>query len=130
MSTWPNGAPRPGQRAERSRTVRARDIELFTEITGDRNPLHIDPEFAKVGGFDTPILHGLCTYGFVGRAILQAVCGNDPANFKSFEARFSDVVYPGDTIITKLWVDGKEAIVQAETQKGNVVLAGGKATFA
>ena len=99
-------------------------------LSGDRNPLHIDPEFAKVGGFDTPILHGLCTYGFVGRAILKALCGNDPANFKSFEARFSDVVYPGDTIITKLWVDGKEAIVQAETQKGNVVLAGAKATFA
>ncbi len=99
-------------------------------LSGDRNPLHIDPEFAKVGGFDTPILHGLCTYGFVGRAILKTLCGNDPARFKSFEARFSDVVYPGDTIITKLWVDGKEAIVQAETQKGNVVLSGAKATFA
>ncbi len=98
-------------------------------LSGDRNPLHIDPEFAKMGGFDTPILHGLCTYGFVGRAILKALCGNDPAKFKSFEGRFSDVVYPGETIITKMWVDGKEAIVQAETQKGNVVLAGGKATF-
>lgn len=99
-------------------------------LSGDRNPLHIDPDFAKMGGFDTPILHGLCTYGFVGRAILKAVCGNDPANFKSFEARFADVVYPGDTITTKLWVDGNEAIVQAETQKGNVVLANAKATFA
>ena len=99
-------------------------------LSGDRNPLHIDPEFAKVGGFDTPILHGLCTYGFVGRAILKALCDNDPARFKSFEARFTDVVYPGDTITTKLWVDGKEAIVQAETQKGNVVLSGAKATFA
>ena len=99
-------------------------------LSGDRNPLHIDPEFAKMGGFDTPILHGLCTYGFVGRAILKALCGNDPARFKSFEGRFSDVVYPGDTIITKMWVDGNEAIVQAETQKGNVVLAGAKATFA
>jgi acyl dehydratase len=99
-------------------------------LSGDRNPLHIDPDFAKMGGFDTPILHGLCTYGFVGRAVLNALCGRDPAKFKSFEARFSDVVYPGDTIITKLWVDGNEAIVQAETQKGNVVLSGAKATFA
>ena len=98
-------------------------------LSGDRNPLHIDPEFAKMGGFDTPILHGLCTYGFVGRAILKALCGNDPAKLKSFEGRFSDVVYPGETIITKMWVDGNEAIVQAETQKGNVVLAGAKATF-
>src|SRR5688500_2651382 len=99
-------------------------------LSGDRNPLHIDPEFAKMGGFDTPILHGLCTYGFIGRAILKALCGNDVTKFKSFEGRFSDVVYPGETIITKMWVDGNEAIVQAETQKGNVVLAGAKATFA
>jgi acyl dehydratase len=98
-------------------------------LSGDRNPLHIDPEFAKMGGFETPILHGLCTYGFVGRAILNTLCGRDPARFGSFEARFTDVVYPGDTIITKLWVDGNEAIVQAETQKGNVVVAGAKTTF-
>ena len=99
-------------------------------LSGDRNPLHIDPEFAKMGGFETPILHGLCTYGFVGRAILKALCGNDPANLKHFEARFADVVYPGDTITTKMWVDGKEAIVQAETQKGNIVLANAKAIVA
>jgi acyl dehydratase len=98
-------------------------------LSGDRNPLHIDPEFAKMGGFDTPILHGLCTYGFVGRAILNTLCGRDPSKFTSLEARFTDVVYPGDTIITKLWVDGKEAIVTAETQKGNVVVSGAKATF-
>lgn len=98
-------------------------------LSGDRNPLHIDPEFGKAAGFETPILHGLCTYGFVGRAILNTLCGRDPGRFTSFEARFTDVVYPGDTIITKLWVDGNEAIVQAETQKGNVVVSGAKATF-
>lgn len=98
-------------------------------LSGDRNPLHIDPDFGKAAGFETPILHGLCTYGFVGRAILNTLCGRDPARFTSFEARFTDVVYPGDTIITKLWVDGNEAIVQAETQKGNVVVSGAKATF-
>jgi acyl dehydratase len=99
-------------------------------LSGDRNPLHIDPEFAKMGGFDTPILHGLCTYGFVGRAVLKALCGNDPAKLKHFEARFADVVYPGDTITTKMWVDGKDAMVQAETQRGNVVLANARATIA
>ncbi|MGH2759395.1 MAG: MaoC/PaaZ C-terminal domain-containing protein [Actinomycetota bacterium] len=98
-------------------------------LSGDRNPLHIDPEFAKMGGFDTPILHGLCTYGFVGRAILNSLCSGDPSKLKSFDARFADVVYPGDTIVTKLWVDGNEAIVQAETQKGNVVVSNAKATF-
>lgn len=99
-------------------------------LSGDRNPIHIDPDFAKMGGFDKPFLHGLCTYGFVGRAILKALCGGDPARFKSFEARFADQVWLGDTIITKMWKTGAgEAIVQAETQNGNVVLSQAKATF-
>jgi acyl dehydratase len=99
-------------------------------LSGDRNPIHIDPDFAKMGGFDKPFLHGLCTYGFVGRALLKALCGGDPARFKSFEARFADQVWLGDTIITKMWKTGDgEAIVQAETQNGNVVLSQAKATY-
>jgi acyl dehydratase len=99
-------------------------------LSGDRNPLHIDPEFATMAGFDTPFLHGLCTYGFVGRAILGALCGGDVARFRSFDARFADQVYPEDSVITKLWVVGEgEAIVRAETQKGNVVLSQARTTF-
>jgi acyl dehydratase len=99
-------------------------------LSGDRNPIHIDPDFAKMGGFEKPFLHGLCTYGFVGRAILKALCGGDPARFKSLEARFADQVYLGDKIITKMWVTAPgEAIVQAETQNGNVVLSQARATF-
>lgn len=99
-------------------------------LSGDRNPIHIDPEFAKMSGFEKPFLHGLCTYGFVGRAILKALCGGDPARFTSLEARFADQVYLGDKIITKMWVTSPgEAIVQAETQNGNVVLSQAKATF-
>ncbi len=109
--------------------VRIEQAAIY-RLSGDRNPLHIDPEFAKMGGFDTPILHGLCTYGFVGRSVLKSLCGNDPANLKHFEARFADVVYPGDTITTKMWVDGKDAFVQAETQRGNIVLANAKAIIA
>jgi acyl dehydratase len=83
-----------------------------------------------MAGFEAPFLHGLCTYGIVGRAILKAVCGGDPARFVSFQARFADQVFYGDDIVTKLWVTGEgEAIVQAETQKGNVVLSQAKATF-
>jgi len=99
-------------------------------LSGDFNPLHIDPDFAKMAGFEQPIVHGLCTYGFAGRAILRVLCGGEPSRFKSFDARFADNVYFGDTIITKLWRTGAgEAIVQAETQKGNVVLAQAKATY-
>jgi acyl dehydratase len=99
-------------------------------LSGDRNPLHIDPEFATAAGFEVPFLHGLCTYGFVGRAILRALCDGDVARFTSFQARFADQVYPEDAIVTKLWVvcEG-EAMVQAETQKGNVVLSQARATF-
>jgi len=99
-------------------------------LSGDRNPIHVDPDFAKMGGFEKPFLHGLCTYGFVGRAIVKGLCGGDPGRFKSLEARFADQVYLGDKIITKMWVTAPgEAIVQAETQNGNVVLSQAKATF-
>ena len=99
-------------------------------LSGDRNPIHIDPDFAKMAGFEKPFVHGLCTYGFVGRAILKALCGGDPARFLHFEARFADQVYFGDTIITKMWKTGAgEAIVQAESQKGNVVLSQARAKY-
>ncbi|MEQ1889350.1 MAG: MaoC/PaaZ C-terminal domain-containing protein [Alphaproteobacteria bacterium] len=100
-------------------------------LSGDWNPIHIDPEFARMGGFDAPFMHGLCTYGFVGRAALKALCGNDPAKFVSMTGRFADRVLFGDTIITKMWKTAPgEAIILAETQKGNIVLSQGKVTYA
>jgi acyl dehydratase len=99
-------------------------------LSGDRNPIHIDPDFAKFGGFEKPFMHGLCTYGFAGRAILRELCANDPARFRSFNVRFADRVNFGDTIVTKLWNTAPGvAAVQAETQGGNVVLSQAKATF-
>jgi acyl dehydratase len=99
-------------------------------LTGDINPIHIDPNFAKLGGFEKPFLHGLCTYGFVGRAALQALCGGDSSKFTHMEARFADRVELGDEIITKIWEMGNgEAIVQAETQKGNIVLSQAKVCY-
>lgn len=100
-------------------------------LSGDRNPIHIDPDFAKMGGFDAPFMHGLCTYGIVGRAVLRELCADDPAAFRSFEGRFADRVGYGDTIVTKIWRNGDgEAIVQGETGDGRVVLSQAKATFA
>ncbi len=92
-------------------------------LTGDRNPIHIDPNFAKFGGFDQPFLHGLCTYGFAGRAVLHSLCQSDPENFISMSGRFSDQVFMGDSIISRIWDEGNgQAVMQVETQKGNVVL--------
>lgn len=93
-------------------------------LSGDYNPLHADPNFAKIAGFERPILHGLCTFGFVGRAILHKLCGRDPEKFKMLEVRFRDVVYPGDKIITELWKEtDTRYIVRAKTQRGNIVIS-------
>jgi len=104
---------------------------LIYRLSGDYNPLHADPDFAKMAGFDRPILHGLCTFGHVGRALLAACCDNDPARLKDFEARFSGVVFPGDTIVTSIWREGSNRLlVQAKTQRGDVVLSSAAATLA
>ena len=82
------------------------DQALVYRLSGDRNPLHSDPSFAAMGGFDRPILHGLCTYGFTGRALLHALCGSDPARFQHVEGRFSSPVLPGDALSIKMWETG------------------------
>jgi acyl dehydratase len=102
---------------------------LLYRLSGDRNPLHSDPRFAAMGGFDKPILHGLCTYGFTGRALLHALCDSDPARFRSMDARFSKPTWPGDTLTIKMWVDGNEAIFTTETQRGDTVIEQGLFTF-
>jgi acyl dehydratase len=118
-----NAAPQRGP----DRTVEMQTLDIQAAIyrlSGDRNPLHIDPAFAKMAGYDRPILHGLCTFGHVGRAVLAEYCGNDPARLASMAVRFSGVVYPGDTIITDMWDEGKgKIIVQARTQEGRVVIS-------
>ena len=82
------------------------DQAFVYRLSGDRNPLHTDPSFAALGGFDRPILHGLCTYGFTGRALLSALCGDDPTLFKHVEGRFSSTVRPGDELTIRAWVTG------------------------
>ena len=80
------------------------DQALIYRLSGDRNPLHSDPWFAtEKAGFPKPILHGLCSYGFAGRALLHEVCGGDPARFRSMAARFSAPVFPGETLTTSIW---------------------------
>ena len=100
------------------------DQAALYRLSGDKNPLHIDPFYAKKGGFDQPILHGLCTMGYAGRAILHSTCDSDPIRLKSFSVRFMNVVYPGDTLITEGWkadTDG-EYIIRTTNQAGKNIL--------
>ena len=82
------------------------DQAFVYRLSGDRNPLHTDPSFAAMGGFDRPILHGLCSYGFTGRALLHSLCGSDPSNFHHIEARFAAPVMPGDALTIRMWTIG------------------------
>lgn len=87
------------------------DQALVYRLSGDRNPLHSDPAFAAMGGFDRPILHGLCTYGFTGRALLHTLCGSDPARFGHVEGRFTSPVLPGEALTVSMWeLGGGEAV--------------------
>jgi acyl dehydratase len=79
---------------------------LIYRLSGDYNPLHADPGFAKAGGFPRPILHGLCTYGVAGHALLRLLCDYDPTRLKRMDVRFSAPVYPGETIRTEIWREG------------------------
>ena len=109
------------------------DQALTYRLSGDRNPLHSDPSFAAMGGFDNPILHGLCTYGFTGRGLLNGLCDGDASRFKSMNARFSKPVMPGDTLNVQMWVDGneddKKALFRTTNQNGEVVIDQGVFEF-
>jgi acyl dehydratase len=90
-----------------------RDQALLYRLSGDRNPLHSDPWFARSAGLERPILHGLCTYGFAGRALLHEVCGGDPDRFGSMSARFTQMVLPGDTLDVAVWRTPDGAVFRA-----------------
>ena len=104
----PRPDPVPGDRAadEVVTIATAPNQALLYRLSGDLNPLHIDSEVARAAGFDRPILHGLCTYGVAGRALLRTLVGNDPSGMKRLDARFSAPVYPGETIETRIWREG------------------------
>jgi acyl dehydratase len=110
------GGPSEGQREPHPVPVRAPDriVEITTRpdqaliyrLSGDRNPLHCDPEFANRAGFEKPILHGLCSYGICYRAVLQTYADFDPGAISRHRARFSSSVYPGETLQVALWKEG------------------------
>jgi len=120
----------PDRTPDHSVTYTVRDDQALTyRLSGDRNPLHSDPWFAQAAGFERPILHGLCTYGFTGRALLHSLCDSDPAKFRSMEGRFASPVFPGEDLTIEMWtIASGEAIFHTRGHDGRVVLAGGRHT--
>jgi acyl dehydratase len=128
------GGPRnvpPEREPDHTVTYQTSPDQAFVyRLSGDRNPLHVDPKFAAMGGFDRPILHGLCTYGFTGRALLHTLAGSDPARFEHIEGRFSSPVLPGDALTISMWRTGDgEAVFQTAKQDGTVVIDQGLVRF-
>ncbi|GAB3137903.1 MaoC/PaaZ C-terminal domain-containing protein [Microbispora hainanensis] len=120
----------PGRPPDHTVTYETRqDQALLYRLSGDRNPLHSDPVFAARAGFPRPILHGLCTYGITGRALLHAVAGSDPARFAAMSGRFSKPVFPGETLTVSIWVDGLTASFRTAKEDGTVVIDRGRAAF-
>jgi len=104
------------------------DQALLYRLTGDRNPLHADPRIARMAGFERPILHGLCTYGVCCRAVLRTFAAYDPARLKAFDVRFSAPVFPGETIVTRMWRDGSTISFDAKAaERGVTVIKNGRA---
>jgi acyl dehydratase len=131
------GGPGDGGIAPHPIPTRAHDQELklstrsdqaaLYRLSGDYNPLHIEPAFAKRAGYDRPILHGLCTYGMASRAIMQAYCDYDPARIRTFDARFSAPIYPGETLLTRMWKDGATVSFECvAAERGVTVLKNGR----
>ena len=90
---------------------------LYRMASGDRNPLHADPGFAAFAGFERPILHGLCTYGIVNKAVVESALGGEPEKVETYSARFTGHVFPGETLVTKIWEEDDHYVVVAETKE-------------
>lgn len=103
--TWSKNLPPPAGAAptQTVETPTDENIPSLYRLSGDYNPLHVDPEFAKLGGFEKPIMHGQCTMGHVTRALLETLAGGDQRRFRSVQLRFASPVYPGQTLLTEIW---------------------------
>ena len=95
---------------------------LLYRLSGDKNPLHADPDFAKIGGFDRPILHGLCSYGIVCKAVVDGVLGGAVAKVARYQARFAGVAFPGETYLISWWREGDKILIQAKSKERDAAI--------
>ena len=118
-----NAAPeRPADLVVESTTLPQQ--ALLYRLSGDKNPLHADPGFAAMGGFDRPILHGLCSYGIVCKAAVDGMLDGDVKSVADFSARFAGVVFPGETIVTSMWrEDGRVVLAASCKERGTPVIS-------
>ena len=132
-----DGRPRPVHRLPRHDPDLHHDLAVAPEaalvyrLSGDRNPLHVDPAVAKAAGFERPILHGMCTMGYAGHAVMAAVCDYDGSRIRTMQVRFTAPAYPGETLRTEMWIDG--GIVSFRTralERDTVVLGNGRVELA
>ncbi len=123
----------PGPKDELARPTRDPDMvvesptlpqqALLYRLLGDKNPLHADPQFAAFGGFERPILHGLCSYGIACKAVVDSMLGGNTAAVGGYRVRFAGVVIPGDTIVTSMWREGSIIHLEAtDKERGTPVL--------
>ncbi|MBM4383807.1 MAG: MaoC family dehydratase N-terminal domain-containing protein [Deltaproteobacteria bacterium] len=97
---------------------------LLYRLSGDKNPLHADPGFAKMGGFDVPILHGLCSFGIVCKAAVDKALGGDVTKVARYQARFAGVFFPGETMVTSIWKEGARLLVSSiSKERGTPVVS-------
>ncbi|WP_031156767.1 MaoC/PaaZ C-terminal domain-containing protein [Streptomyces xanthophaeus] len=102
----------PGRAPDRTEERRIReDQALLYRLSGDWNPLHADPEFAKLAGFDQPILHGLCSYGMTLKAVVDTVLDGDVSRVRAYRTRFAGIVFPGETLHIRMWQEPGRVLV-------------------
>ncbi len=95
---------------------------LLYRLNGDKNPLHCDPDFAKSAGFDIPIIHGLCSYGIVCKAVVDGALDGDVTKVARYQARFKGVGFPGETYLTRYWREGNQILIEAYSKERDAII--------
>ena len=124
-----NAAPDRAPDGQCERTLLPQQALLY-RLSGDKNPLHADPDFAKMGGFDKPIIHGLCSYGIVCKAVVDEALGGDVTKVARYQARFAGVGFPGETYQISWWNEGDKVLVSANSkERGAPVISNAAVTL-